>query len=114
MKSVNKEVGMHDVRGEAATTTSRVAAAAHATAATPGPWADKFIAPPPDIAIACTPAGARARAAREIGDHVVGELERGRSLYCIVHDGYVRARTGGFDGRALPPDCLPASAEAGR
>lgn len=73
---------------------------------TPGPWADRWLAPPPDVAVATSPSGARARAAREIGAHVAAELERGRSLYCIVHDPDVQERIGGFDGRALPPRCL--------
>ena len=76
---------------------------------TPGPWAGKLVAPPPDLAIPISPPEARARAAREVGEHVSAELGRGRSLYCIVHDEYLVARIGGFDGRALPPSCLPGA-----
>ncbi|WP_158276587.1 hypothetical protein [Paraconexibacter algicola] len=68
---------------------------------TPGPWARKYVAPPPDIAMTITPAGARARAAQQVGAHIATELERGRSLYCVVHDPEILARLGGFDGRAL-------------
>ena len=67
-----------------------------------GPWADRWTDPPPDIIIDTSPPGARGRTAEQIAAHVRGELERGRSLYCIVHDSYIRARIGGFDGRALP------------
>ncbi len=71
-----------------------------------GPWAGRFISPPRDTVIETSPSGARARAAREVADHIRDELDLGRSLYCIVHDTFVTARIGGFDGRALPPHCL--------
>ncbi len=70
------------------------------------PWTDRWMAPPPDLAIGTSPRGMRDRAAREVGDYVAAELDRGRSLYCIVHDRYVQARIGGFDGRALTADAL--------
>lgn len=78
-------------------------APAYLAPATPGPWVDKLLAPPPDLAIPVSPPGGRARAAREAGTQVVGELERRRSRHCIVHDGHVPARTGGFAGSALLP-----------
>jgi hypothetical protein len=68
-----------------------------------GRWSDRWMMPPLDIAIPTSPPGGRARAAREIAEHVRGELDRGRPLYCIVHDEYVCDRIGGFDGRARLP-----------
>ncbi len=65
-------------------------------------WDDRWSAPPPDLAIEIAPPDARERAAREIAEHVAAELGRGRSLYRVVRDAYVRNRIGGFDGRALP------------
>lgn len=57
--------------------------------------------PPADIAVPISPQNARAQSAREVGNHVTTELDRGRPLYCIVHDPFVVDRIGGFDGRAL-------------
>jgi hypothetical protein len=76
----------------------------------PGPWAVKWVAPPPDVAVPTDPPERRSRTAGEVGDHVAAELRRGRSLYCIVHDAYVQERLGGFDGRAL----VRVAAGAGR
>ena len=71
------------------------------TTARSSDWEDRWGAPPPDVPIAAVPVDARAPRARELAAHVAAELERGRSLYCIVRDPYVTARIGGFDGRAL-------------
>ena len=84
--------------------------ASQTTSTAAGPWANRWCEPPQDVAIGISPAGARARAAREVAEHVAGELERGRSLYCIVRDRFVQARIGGFDGRALPAEALAAGA----
>lgn len=72
----------------------------------PGPWADRFLSPPPDIAIAIRPATGRLTSAAAVSDHIREELNAGRSLYCIVHDAAVQDRLGGFDGRALPEHCV--------
>lgn len=72
-------------------------------------WVDRWGAPPPDVAVATAPAGARAETARQIADHLAQQLARGRSLYCIVRDRAVTERIGGFDGRALPGSGASAS-----
>lgn len=76
-------------------------------------WDDRWTAPPPDVAIGVSPPGSRGRASREVAAHVRAELDRGRSLYRIVRDAYVRERIGGFDGRALPSAGHPRPEPAG-
>jgi len=75
-------------------------------------WQRLWATPPADIAIAISPADARSRSAREVGEHISAQLDLGRSLYRIVHDAYIVTRIGGFDGRALatPTPITEASA----
>jgi hypothetical protein len=70
-----------------------------------GSWSERWIAPPPEIAIAISPAGALVPAAREIAERLRREPDRGRSAACTLRDEEARDRVGGFDGRALLPHC---------